>query len=636
MRSIFVLTFCVFSFCEVWSQDPLYYKSQGFSEHDTSKYYLIAGERHGVSFFKKEKFPEVEYKPTDKLTFDVYHTPDVMYHWYRKWAAQYPDITALYEVARSYEGRPILQMTITNKKTGKFLDKPAAYFEGGRHGGEVTASECVFWMTKYLLDNYGKDPEITKLIDTKTIYIRPQNNPDGTTMYLFSAQSNRSTVRPHDTDNDGLLDEDPNEDLNTDGIIHSMRKKAVTTKEKETANYIIDPRDPKGRLLKQVLEGKGTHLLYSEGIDNDGDDKYNEDGIGGLDLHRNYPENWRPDTQKELTKRGYTQFGAGEYPMSEIETRSTVLWLLNHPHISVINSLDTRVPMHLRPPSTSSSAESMFPKDRLLYEKYDQLGMSITGYPWAGDVYETYATRRKTNPVTGDPSKPTPLFGHGPDFGYFYYGSIWYGDELWNNGAMKDYNNDGQYDEYDAIRWDDEANGSKGFKLWEKFTHPQLGEVEIGGFHPKFFSQNGPAWQLEGWISKQGLFNLAVAKDLPQIELKDVKITKTGDEYTIKVSWTNSGKLPVALEQAKRVKIVQEDRVQLDFDKDLLKGFENAKVMVTLPTTHEKTIYSGYTDVGEQKEATFKVKVNAKETIKGKVKILSTRGGLIEKEIELK
>ena len=108
----------------------------------------------------------------------------------------------------------------------------------------------------------------------------------------------------------------------------------------------------------------------------------------------------------------------------------------------------------------------MYPEDLALYEKYDKMGLEITGYPWAGDVYETYMTRYPENQRTGDPSKPYPLFGHGPDFGYFYFGAIWYGDELWNNGAMKDYNNDGIYDDYDAIRWDDEENGSRGFKDW--------------------------------------------------------------------------------------------------------------------------------------------------------------------------
>lgn len=607
-----------------------------YPEKDSkSKFYTVSGERHGQSFFKKYKFPEVEYEPKEKLTFDIYHTPDVMYHWYRQWAEQYPEITELYEVARSFEGRPILQMTITNKKTGKHTDKPAAYFEGGRHGGEVTSSESVLWLTKYLLDNYGKDPKITHLIDTKTIYVRPQNNPDGTNMYLFSEQRNRSTVRPFDVDRDGLLDEDPEEDLNGDGIIHMMRKKALTPEEKEKANYIIDPKDPKGRLMKRIFEGKGDYLMYTEGIDNDGDGRFNEDGIGGLDLHRNYPENWRPDSGEDATGRGYTQFGAGEYPLSEMETRSTFLWLITHPNITVVNSLDTRVPMHLRPPSTSSSAESMFPNDRKIYEHYDKLGMSITGYPWAGDVYETYSTRGKFDRLTGDPLKPNPLFGHGPDFGYFYYGAVWYGDELWNNGAMKDYDGDGVRDDYDALRWDDEENGSRGFKPWEKFEHPQLGEVEIGGFHPKFFAQNGPAWNLETWISKQSMFNLALAMDLPQLEIKDVKVRKLGEEYEVRVSWVNSGKLPVALDQAKRVKIVQEDRVMLEFDKELTKGFENAKVKVTTPSLYDKTIYAGYTQAGETKEVVFKVKVNQQEPVKAKVKLLSTRGGYLEREITL-
>lgn len=602
-----------------------------------AKFHTVKGERHGPSFFKKFIFPEVEYVPGETLNFDKYHTVDVMYHWYQKWAAQFPDLVDLYVVAESFEGRPILQMTLTNKKTGKDTDKPAAYFEGGRHSGEITASESILWMTQHLLENYGKDPQITKLIDTKAIYLRPQNNPDGSNLYLYTEQSNRSTVRPHDTDRDGLLDEDPSEDLDGDGIIYQMRKKAITPEEKEKANFIIDPAHPAGKLMKRVLAGKGDYLIYSEGIDNDGDGAYNEDGIGGLDLHRNYPENWRPDIGGDLTGRGYTQFGAGEYPLSEVESKSTVLWMLSHPNISVVNSMDTRVPMHLRPPSTSKSEERMYPSDLAIYQEMDSLGLSFTAYPWAGDVFETYSTRYKINSMTGDPLKPTPLFGHGPDFGYFYYGSIWYGDELWNNGAMKDYNQDGIYDDYDALVWDESENGGRGFKSWTLFDHPVLGQVEIGGVHPKFFGQNGPTWQLENWAKKQAQFNLAMALRLPELTVSDLKVSKIGaGEFEITLEWTNTGGLPVALEQAKLVKIVQEDRVMLDFDKELTKGYENAKVKITSPDLFEKTIYAGYTGVGEKNQASFKVKVAGNEVVKGKIKLSSTRGGMIEREFTLK
>lgn len=84
------------------------------------------------------------------------------------------------------------------------------------------------------------------------------------------------------------------------------------------------------------------------------------------------------------------------------------------------------------------------------------------------------------------------------------------------------------------------------------------------------------------------------------------------------------------------MKIVQEDRVMLDFDKELTKGYENAKVKITSPDLVEKTIYSGYTGVGEKKTATFKVRVEGSEEVKGKIKLSSTRGGLLEREFTLK
>ncbi|MFC2185778.1 M14 family metallopeptidase [Fulvivirgaceae bacterium LMO-SS25] len=628
------ITFLFFILCstslfgqEVRVLDPVTWPE---SDKDTTMY-TVKGERHGISFFKQFRHQEVEYEPTSVLTFDTYHTADVMYHWYKVWAEKYPEIIDLYQVGTSFEGRPILQMTLTNKKTGKDTDKPAAYFEGGRHSGEITSSESILWLTQHLLEGYGKDKDITALIDTKAIYLRPQNNPDGSNLYLHTAQRNRSTVKPHDNDRDGLFDEDDEEDLDGDGIIYEIRVKA---KEGETGTHIIDPRDPKGRLMKR--SDKGDYFVYSEGIDNDGDGRFNEDGIGGLDLHRNYPENWRPDIGEDATGRGYTQNGAGAFPMSEPESRSIVMWMLTHPNISVANSMDTRVPMHLRAPSTSKSEERMYPEDLDIYKKYDQIGMDITGYPWAGDVFETYATRYKVNPTTGDPLKPSPLFGHGPDFGYFYYGAIWYGDELWNNGAMKDYDNDGIYDDYDGLRWDDEENGGRGFREWEPFDHPTLGKVEIGGFHPKFFGQNGPTWQLESWAKKQALFNLAMAMDLPQITLDDVSIEPTGtDSYSVKVKFTNTGKLPTALKQAQLVKIVREDRVQLQFDNELTKGGDDAQVQVVNPSLADKTQYLDRTLPGQSQVATFEIKLNKVSSVKAKVRVLSTRGGFIEKEITI-
>ena len=62
--------------------------AQSFPESDRdTTYYTVKGERHGVSFFRQHRHEGVEYEAGDVLTFDKYHTVDVMYEWLERWAA---------------------------------------------------------------------------------------------------------------------------------------------------------------------------------------------------------------------------------------------------------------------------------------------------------------------------------------------------------------------------------------------------------------------------------------------------------------------------------------------------------------------------------------------------------------------
>ena len=117
-------------------------------------WYTLPSFRHGVSHFLKVQHQEVEYEAGSTLTFDRFHTYEVMYEWLDRWEKEHPQLVDVYQVAESFEGRPILQATITNEGTGPATDKPAAFFEGGRHSGEVTSSESVIWLMKHLLENY--------------------------------------------------------------------------------------------------------------------------------------------------------------------------------------------------------------------------------------------------------------------------------------------------------------------------------------------------------------------------------------------------------------------------------------------------------------------------------------------------
>jgi hypothetical protein len=601
-------------------------------------WYTVRGERDGPSMFRRHRHPEVEYEAGDAVTFDRYHTADVMYTWMHRWAERYPEIMDLYEVGRSFEGRPILQVTLTNKATGAHTDKPAAMFDGGHHSGEVTPSESVFYLMKHLLENYGSDPEVTHLLDTRTIYLRPQTNPDGSNLYLHTAQRNRSSVRPFDQDGDGLLDANPPVDLTGDGVIRQMRWHVGPGE----GSYVVDERDPERRVMRRVLQGDGDWRVASEGVDHVGDGRFGSDGVGGLDLHRNFLENWRPMPGLDETGRGYTQGGAGEYPLSEPEVYAFVMWLLTHPHISAVNYFDTTGPFHLRGPSSSASEERMYPEDMALYEYFDSLAMSITGYPEAGDVYHdfAYSRGRTHNTLTGDSIIPFPRFGHGPDFGYFYYGSIWYGDEMWNGGYFGDLNDDGELDDMDRLLGDLRYNDGQGFMDWQPYQHPQLGEVEIGGFHPKFFLQNPPPHMLEKWVSEHAMWNLALAMHLPLLELAEPEVrvldsNRDGTTYAVTVRWTNTGGMPTALRQAQLVRIVQEDQASLIFDREMTRGDEPRIRIIEPSRTSDKSIRAGHTEVGETKEVTFHVRVSGREAVDGTVRLSSTRGGLHEVALRL-
>ncbi len=596
--------------------------------------YTVGGIRHGISYFPKTAYDFTKPKKAGEIDFAHYHTYDEVVAILKTWAAGHPDLVDLYSVGKSYEGRDIWQITITNKATGKDTDKPAMFIEGNRHSGEVTAAESALWFANHVLNGYGQDPALTKLVDTKALYVRVKNNPDGSELYLNTAQSNRSTVRPYDDDRDGLLDEDPPEDLDGDGFILQVRRKVEPGK----GTMTIDPADPAGRLMKRAGPGKGDYVVSTEGLDNDGDGRVNEDGVGGLDLHRNYPENWRPLPGRDLTGRGFTQGGAGEYPLSEPETRAVFAFLLEHPNVGVVQTMDTTVPMLLHGPSTSRMSESMFPEDMAVYRYFDEQGKKITGYPNAGDTYWDYANLgrgdRGMRAMAAEygfeiPDQPTgePLFGHSPDFGYLYYGAVWYGDELWNGGRVKDYDGDGQITDAENLRFIDEELGGRYFKPWTKFVHPTLGEVEIGGFNPKFWRQNPPVELLEEWIKKEALFNLFMAQSLPQVKvvsaaLKPVK--KEADTFEVVAVFANEGYLPTALKMADRVKIVRPDAVsvRLPAGAQLVKGVRGRQDI-------------GYLQGGEKKEIRWKVTVKPGTSGEAEVSISSTRGGVAKTTVKI-
>ncbi len=479
------------------------------------------------------------------LAFDGYHDYAATLEFIDHYASTYPDIVEKFSIGESYLGTTVWGVIITNKATGAHYDKSAYWADGNRHSGEVTGGEAVLYTIKYLCENYGKDPVVTSIVDNKAAYLVPNMNPDGSDHYLHTPESLRSTVRPYDSDGDGRLDEDPNEDLDGDGYCRQMRWKDPD------GQWVIDESQLNGMRRRSDDDEGPFYSMGPEGIDNDGDGRYNEDGTGGLDLHRNFTFNWRPNPEDDATGRGRTQWGAGEYPLSEPEVRNIVVFLMRHTNINTVETYDTTVPMLLRPPSMGDD-RLMHPEDEWWYKEYDRVGSQITGYERTGNVFRDYGGGN-------------PLFGHSPDFGYFAYGSIWYGDEMWN-GGRKDYDGDGRTSQEERYQHANEYPAPYNIQPWTVTNHPQLGEVEVGGMNPKFFSQNPPPQLLEDEIRKNVLWAVKKMEWMPLARVAETKVERVEglqDVYRVTGWFRNEGRLPTALERAKEIHLVREDYAEI-------------------------------------------------------------------------
>ena len=452
-------------------------------------------------------------------SWDVYHNTADAYALLHGWTREYPNLTNLYSIGETLEGTPLLVLEITNKETGDALEKPAYYYDGNIHAGELTAAEVALHFTWYVLDNYGSDPRVTRLLDTRTLYVRPKFNPDGADVALNTLHNPRSTPRPYDEDLDGLQDEDPPNDLDGDGFITQMLVASPTGMWKRSAE---DARVIVRRLIDE-LDGEFFDV-YSEGIDDDRDGDFNEDDVGGIDMNRNFPRNWGLE---------FEQSGAGPYPLSEPETRATIEFFHAHRNITGVFHGHTSGGFLYRLPSTTS------------WDNYNMADQSL--------IIELAEMFRTT---TGQPVRPSytnpRLHRHGTliSWAYWDFGVVGTVPEFWG-GFGKDYDGNGRVSEAERFRWNEEELGGEGFSSWTSFSHPQLGAVEIGGWRSRFTRQNPPPHLLEAEIQQYIPWMLWLAEVSPRVVIKDVSVMPIGGDDVFKVSLVleNEGYLPTNITQ---------------------------------------------------------------------------------------
>jgi len=110
--------------------------------------------------------------------FAYHHYPDLV-RYLAFYAHKYKDITRIYTIGQSVEGRNLTAIEISNNPGFHEPGEPEFKYVANMHGNEVVGRELLLVLVKFLCEGYGRDPRVTRLVDSTRIHILPTMNPDG-------------------------------------------------------------------------------------------------------------------------------------------------------------------------------------------------------------------------------------------------------------------------------------------------------------------------------------------------------------------------------------------------------------------------------------------------------------------------
>ncbi len=463
------------------------------------------------------------------LTFDAYYRYDDLTRILQDYAKEYPQFVRLESIGKSYEERDIWLVTVTNFDTGEDKHKPALWVDGNIHATEVSPSSACLYLINRLVTARGDDADVTRCLDTRAFYICPRVNPDGAEWALADKPKFiRSSTRPYPYDEDpigGLV----MEDMDGDGRILMMRIPDPN------GSWKVCPDEPRLLVRRDPIEVGGQYYrLLPEGRveDYDGALIPIQPKKERLDMNRNFPIEWRQE---------YEQQGAGPYPTSESEVRAMTNFIARHPNITGGVAFHTYSGALLRPYDHQDD-EKFIAEDLWTYKKIGKKGTEITGYP-AVSVYHEFRYH------------PNKIITGGFDaWLYDHMGLFAWTVEIWSpqrQAGIEKYKfiewwrEHPLEDDLKMLKWSDEALGGKGYVEWYEFEHPQLGQVELGGWNELYAFRNPPFEFLEkeialfpDWL----VWHLLIS---PCLELYEASVKPLGDDaYRVRLVVHNTGWLP--------------------------------------------------------------------------------------------
>jgi hypothetical protein len=519
-------------------------------------------------------------------------------------AKEHPNLVRVASIAQSLGKRKVWLVEIGQGAEADRKARPAMLLVAGIEGNDLIGSSVAVSWIEHLINQCENDNVSTTLLQTTTIYVIPRLNPDAAERFFAQCKFETSlNDKPVDSDHDGLIDEDGPEDLNGDGLITWMRV------EDRQGEYILDPAEDRLLVKADALKGEiGKWRYLAEGIDNDHDEQWNEDGPGGVNFNRNFPYNYEffaPD--------------AGLHQVSESETRALAEFVIGHPNIGIVVTYGTADNL-LKAPEAAPSApapsgegrsrgrkptlaidQNDLPYYRVMGEKYrEALGLkkelqgvscpgtfsswmyfhrgrlSLAACPWspAVAIELAKANQKKEKAEPGDSTEA-------PDQDKEPKSATQEGDKEVSEKSQTDQDKRNEQQRKE-LKWFDE-HAPEAFIRWQPIEHPDFPDkrVEVGGYRP-FSHTNPPPGMIEGIAARHVDFLTKVAQQLPRIGIRKVEAKHLGEDvYEIKIQVENTGFLPTSLAHGQTTREVYPTRIIIEMDNSC---FLSGSRITNLPT----------------------------------------------------
>ncbi len=429
----------------------------------------------------------------------------------------FPQYALVKSIGTTAGGKELWMITIG---TGNNANKPAIAVIGGVEGNHLLGMELALGFAENLLRGTNTD-SIKLLLSRTTYYVFPNMMPDAMETYFSRLRYERTgNATETDDDRDGALNEDGYEDLDGNGKITLMRV------ESPIGQYRTHPDDPRVLIKTDIAKKeKGKYLLYTEGIDNDKDGSFNEDGPGGVVLNKNLT----------FKHPSFTP-GSGEFPVSEKESRALLdqLFELFNVHTIVSFGFNNNLTIPLNYNAQAASQRIV-------------AGYQETDAKMNALVSELY------NEVIGvkDAPKTSPAGGDLLSWGYYHYGRNSFSTPGWwlpktkPDTAKKEKAFTVEDDQANYLRWSAQQQLTAEFTTWKAIQHPDFpGQVvEVGGIDP--FALLNPPYKLVPAITQKHTdFLIRLAAYQPDLDIVGIKSEKLGNNVVrITANILNKGAL---------------------------------------------------------------------------------------------